>query len=80
MIKLLIAIFISAALAGCTTVSYETADGTKLTVRKFQIAGEELSVSGTLDGIGALDIGKKTEDSRAAVQAIIDGLINAANP
>jgi uncharacterized protein YceK len=67
-------------LPGCTTVAYETADGTKLTVRKVQIAGEELNVSGTLEGIGTLDIGKKTEDSKATAQALLNGLIEAANP
>ncbi len=65
---------------GCTTVTYETADGTKLTVRKFQIAGEELSVEGALDGVGTLGINKTTEDSKETAQAILDGLINAANP
>ena len=80
MIKRFIAILLVSLVTACTTVTYETADCTKLTVRKFQISGEELTVSGTLDGIGALDIGKKTEDSRAAAQAILDGLINAANP
>lgn len=78
--KLSLLIVTLVTLTGCTTVTYETADGTKLTVRKFQIAGEELNLDGTLEGIGSLTINKKAEDSRETAQALLNGLIDAAAP
>jgi hypothetical protein len=74
-------IMASVLLTGCTTVSYKTVSGTQVSIKKFTpFGGEDLSIEGTLEGIGTLSVNKSTEDSQAAAQSIIDGLIKAATP
>jgi hypothetical protein len=74
-------IMASVLLIGCTTVSYKTVSGTQVSIKKFTpFGGEDLSIEGTLEGIGTLSVNKSTEDSQAAAQSIIDGLIKAATP
>lgn len=81
MTKRLALLLAAVVLQSCTTVSYTTTAGTKFSVRKFTpFGGEELSIDGTLEGIGALAVNKKTEDSRETAQALLDGLIDAATP
>ena len=65
-------------LAACTSVSYESKDGTKFSVVRFSPVGEDLAVSGTLDGIGNVDINKQSEGSAEFAQAVLDGLVRAA--
>jgi hypothetical protein len=71
----------SILLTGCTTVSYKTLSGTEVSIKKFTpFGGEDLSIEGTLEGIGTLSVNKKTEDSQVAAQSLADSLIKIATP
>jgi hypothetical protein len=71
----------SVLLTGCTTVSYKTVSGTEVSIKKFTpFGGEDLSIEGTLEGIGTLSVNKSTEDSQAAAQSLVNSLLEIANP
>lgn len=67
-------------LTGCTSVTVTHPNGTIVDVKKFHPMGEELSIDGVLDGVGTLAINKSTQDSQAAVDAIVNGIVEAATP
>ena len=64
----------------CTSVTVKHPNGTEVSVRKFHPMGEELEVEGMLDDVGTLTINKTSNDSQAAVDAIVNGIVKAARP
>lgn len=58
----------------CTMVRYQSEDRT-LTVVDLHPGGETLSLQGTLDSIGTLDVNRDTSDSTAVVGTIVEAAV-----
>lgn len=68
---LIAALFI---LNACTVVRYQSADRS-LTVIDLHPGGETLSLQGTLDSIGTLEVNRDTQDSAEIVSAVVDAAV-----
>lgn len=66
--RALILIAAFAVMTSCTAVRYKSAD-TSLTVIDLHPGGETLSLSGVLDGTGALDVNREQGSSAEVITA-----------
>ena len=69
----IIVILAALMLTSCTVVRYQSTDRT-LTVVDLHPGGETLSLQGTLDSIGTLDVNRDTQDSQELVTMVVDAL------
>lgn len=72
--NIIIAILAALMLTSCTVVRYQSTDRT-LTVIDLHPGGETLSLQGTLDSIGTLDVNRDTSDSTATIGVVVDGAV-----
>jgi len=70
----IIVILAALMLTSCTVVRYQSTDRT-LTVIDLHPGGETLSLQGTLDSIGTLDVNRDTQDSSSVVGAVVDAAV-----
>lgn len=73
-VALLCLMLVVFAMTGCTMVRYQSEDRT-LTVVDLHPGGETLSLQGTLDSIGTLDVNRDTSDSTAVIGTVVDAAV-----